>query len=115
MNIRNAQLKDAGQILNLLTKTPELQGYGDRDAVYSKPYVIDGIKDKKMNLILVAEENKRIIGLLTAEMWNKKKHSFLVSFVVLPEYRSRGVGKKLYGLYEKHCKKHGVKTIATLV
>jgi len=115
MKIRKAQLKDTKQILDLLIKTPELQGYGEMDAVYSKDYVVDCIKDEKMNLILVAEEQDKIVGLLIAEIWDGKKYSFFVNFVVLPEYRSKGIGAKLYKLYEEHCEKHGLKTITALV
>ena len=115
MKIRNAQLKDTEQILNLLIKTPELQGYGEMDSVYSKDYIIDCIKDKKMNLVLVAEESTKIIGLLIAETWDKKKYSFFVNFVVLSECQSKGIGTKLYQLYEEHCQKHNLKTITALV
>lgn len=115
MKIRHAQLKDAKQILDLLVRTPELQGYGEMDAVYSKNYVIDCIKDRKLNLILVAEEDNKVVGLLIAEIWDKKRYSFFVNFVVLPGYRSKGIGRKLYSMYEKHCKKHKLKTITALV
>lgn len=115
MNIKNAKLKDTKQILDLLIKTPELQGYGEMDAVYSEEYVIDCIKDQKMNLVLVAEEDKKIVGLLIAEIWDKKKYSFFVNFVVLPEHRSKSIGTKLYQSYEEHCKTHNLKTITALV
>ena len=85
------------------------------DAVYSEDYVIDCIKDKNMNLILVAEEDKKIVGLLIAEIWDKKKYSFFVNFVVLHDHRSKGIGTKLYKAYEEHCKKHDLKTITALV
>ena len=115
MIIRNAQLKDTETILDLLKKTPELQGYGEMDAVYSEDYVVDSIKDKKINLVLVAEENTKIVGLLMAEIWEKKKYSYFVDFVVLPDYRSKGIGTKLYESYEEYCKKKGLKTIIGLV
>ncbi len=46
MDIRNAELNDTDEILRLLIKTPELQGYGEMDAVYSDDYVIDVLKIK---------------------------------------------------------------------
>lgn len=115
MIIRNAELKDTETILDLLKKTPELQGCGEIDALYSEGYVVDSIKDKKINLVLVAEQNTKVVGLLMAEIWKEKKYSFFVDFVVLPEYRSKGIGTKLYESYEKHCKKNGLKTIIGLV
>ena len=116
MVIRNAKLKDTKEIVNLLIKTPELQGgYGEMDPIYSEDYVIDCIKDKNMNLTLVAEENNKIVGLLIAEIWDMKKYSFFVNFVVLPNYRSKGIGKKLYQTYEEYCKKRNLETIIGLV
>ncbi len=64
---------------------------------------------------MVAEQNTKVVGLLMAEIWKEKKYSFFVDFVVLPEYRSKGIGTKLYESYEKHCKKNGLKTIIGLV
>ena len=55
------------------------------------------------------------VGLLIAETWDKKKYSFFVNFVVLSEYQSKGIGTKLYQLYEEHCQKHNLKTITALV
>ena len=72
MKIRNAHLKDEKEILGLLIRTPELQGYGEIDAIYSEDYVIDCIKDKEMNLVLVVEEDNKMVGLLIAEIWDKK-------------------------------------------
>jgi len=115
MRIRNAEPKDAKQILDLLLRTPELQGSGEMDAVYSKEYVLDCIEDKKMNLVLIAEEDARMVGLLIAETWDKKKYSFLVNFVVLPDFRSKGIGRELYSNYEERCKKQGLKMIVALV
>ena len=115
MKIRNAHLKDEKEILGLLIRTPELQGYGEIDAIYSEDYVIDCIKDKEMNLVLVVEEDNKMVGLLIAEIWDKKGYSFLETFVVLPDYRSKGVGTKLYEFYEEYCKKSGLKIIVMLV
>ncbi len=115
MKIRKAVLKDKNQIMKMIMKTPELQGLGEMDSVYSPDYIADSIKDRKRNLALVAEEKGKIVGILLAEMWKKKKYSFFVDIAVLPEYRSKGIGKKLYELYEKECKKQKLKTILGLV
>lgn len=115
MKIRNAQLEDMKEILDFLIKTPELQGCGGMDAVYSQDYVVDCIEDKKINLMLVAEEDNKIVGILMAEIWDKKKYSFFVNFAVLPGYRSKGIGTKLYKEYEEYCKNRGLKIITALV
>ncbi len=115
MKLRSAKLEDAKEILSLLIKTPELQGCGEIDAIYSEDYIIDCIKDKNLNFVVVAEEDSRIVGLLIAEIWDQKKYSFFVDFVVLRDCRSKGIGTKLYQYYEEHCKKHDIKTIIALV
>jgi len=115
MKIRRAQSKDSKVILSMLRKTPELQGYGEMDSVYSLDYVVDCIKDKKMNLVLIAQEANKIVGLLIAEIWERKKYSFFVNFVVIPEFQSKRIGTKLYEEYEKYCKKKRLRTITALV
>jgi ribosomal protein S18 acetylase RimI-like enzyme len=115
MKIRTAKLSDSKEILNLLVTTPELQGFGELDSFYSEDFVIDCIEDKKRNLVLLAEENKKIVGLLIAEIWLKKKYSFFVSLVVLQGYRDNGIGTMLYTKYEEYCKQNELKTIIGLV
>jgi len=115
MNIRIAKLKDSKEILTLLMNAPELQESEKGDTIYSEKLIIECIKDKKMNLILVAEEDNKLIGVLLAEIWDKKKYSFGINFVVSPKYRSKGVGTKLYQMYENYCKKQNLKTILCLV
>lgn len=117
ITIKKASLKDKKQILELILKTPELQGCGEMDAVYSEDYILDSIKDKKRNLALIAKDNEKnkIVGVLLAEMWKKKKYSFFVDIAVSQEYRSQGIGKKLYEIYEQECKKQKLSTIVGLV
>ena len=113
IKIRLAEIKDWKQILKLLRKTPELQGSGNKiDSEYTKNYVLDSIKNKKANIVLVAEESKKIIGILTAEIFKKKRYSYLTDFAVLPYERHRGVGSLLYKRFEEILKKDKVKTIA---
>ncbi len=115
MKIRDAKVSDAGIVMDMLIRTPELQGSGEMDAVYSNDYVLDCIKDKEMNVVLLAEVDNEVVGMLIAETWKKKKYSFLVNFVVMPEYRNKGIGNKLYSEYETYCKKKKLKTITALV
>ena len=117
MRIRRGQLKDANQILRMLKDTSELQGMsnGMEEPLYSKEYVKDYITNRQMNLVLVAEENDKIIGFILAEMWMKKKFSYLADMLIVKEARGKGVGRKLYCFYEQYCKKNGLKNIAALV
>ncbi len=53
---------------------------------------------KKQHQYIVAEENKQIIGLVTWLMHGLPKHGLceLDRIAVLPEYRGKGVAKKLF-------------------
>lgn len=114
MKIRQGKPADANEILNLLKTTPQLHGI-QSEQIYSKEYVMDFIKDKKLGLVLVAEENNRVIGFVLAEIWVKKKYSFLSDIAVVPEHRSKGVGKRLYMAYENYCRKKRMNIIVELV
>lgn len=115
MRVRRARLSDAETILAIFKSTPELQGSAEGELVYSRDYVRACIKDKKMCLVLVAEEKKKIAGVLHAETWKRKRFSSLEDVAVIPEYRSKGFGTKLYNYYEKYCKKKGLKTVLAFV
>jgi GNAT superfamily N-acetyltransferase len=113
--IRKARLSDAKTILDVFKSTPELQASTEGEALYSEKYVRACIRDRKTGLVLVVEEDKKIAGVLNAEIKKSRKYSFLMDFVVLPEYRSRGVGARLYDYYENYCRKQGLETIVALV
>jgi ribosomal protein S18 acetylase RimI-like enzyme len=113
--VRKANLDDSKKILDLLIKTPELQGSDDVDSLYTEEYVINTINDGNMNLVLVAEENDKIIGFLMSEIWINKKYSFLTNFVVDFDYRKKGIGKNIYDEYEKICKDLELKNIVALI
>ena len=112
VNIRVAKTKDWREILKFLRETPELQGSGRKvDPEYTKDYVVDSINNKNENIVLVAEEDK-IIGLLTAEIFKKKRFSYLTDFAIKQEYRKKGIGKSLYQEFEKMLKKNKIITVA---
>ncbi len=113
--IRTAQFKDIRKILSVIKNTPELHGSAEGEGIYCEDYVKKCINDKKMSLVLVAEYDKKFAGFLNAEVWKDKKYSFLIDFVILPEFRSMGFGTELYEYYENYCKNKGLKTILALV
>ena len=110
MKLRKATLKDAESILELLRSTKELQGSFQVDGVYSREFVEDSILDEERNLILVAEEG-RLVGFLLAELWVKKRFSFLTDLVVNQDFRGKGIATHLYLEYESQCRKLGITTI----
>lgn len=114
MIIRKAVLKDANEILHILKTTPELQGAEGGD-IYDKKYVIGAIKKPDRDLVLVAIEENKIIGILMAELWKDKGYSYFCELFVVPEYRKTGVASKLFSEYENILKKLKIKAITAMV
>jgi len=105
MKIRKATLKDAKRIANVL-----IQSYNIEDLKEG----IDTFKNetKKFHRYIVAEEDGKIIGIVTWAMHGLPKHQLceLDRIAVLPEYRGKGIAKELFyelvkdakEFYEKH-------------
>lgn len=91
MKIRKAKLSDAKGIANVL-----IQSYNIKD-------LKEGIgafktETKKFHHYIVAEENGKIIGIVTWLMHGLPKHQLaeLDRIAVLPKYRGKGFAKKLF-------------------
>lgn len=99
MKIRKANPKDAKGIANVLVQS------------YNIDYPKEGIsvfrnETKKNHNYIVAEENKKIIGIVTWLMHGLPKHQLaeLDRIAVLPEYRGKGVAHKLFDALIKDSK-----------
>ena len=92
---------------------PELQTSWEGNT-YSKEWVKTAITNKEQDLVLVAEEKAEITGFILAEMWKKKKYSFLSDLFVRAEYRKKGVAVKLMKEYEKICRKERLRSVMLL-
>jgi ribosomal protein S18 acetylase RimI-like enzyme len=114
MKIERIKKRDVTQVLNILIKTPEIQGSKSIDEVYTRRYV-EGAINSKDSLILVAKENKKVVGVLVAEIFKKRKYSVFVDFGILEDYREQGIGSKLYDQYEKICEKERIKVIELII
>jgi len=91
MKIRKAALKDAKGIANVL-----MQSYNIKDLKEG----IDAFKNeiKKQHHYIIAEENNKIIGVVTWIIHGLPKHQLaeLDRIAVLPEYRGKGIAQKLF-------------------
>ena len=91
MKIRKATLKDTKGIANVL-----VQSYNIKDLKEG----IETFKSeiKKNHNFIVAEEKGKIIGIVTWIMHGLPKHQLceLDRIAVLPDYRGKGVAKKLF-------------------
>ena len=99
MKIRKAALKDAKGIANVL-----VQSYNIKDLKEG----INTFKNeiKKQHHYIIAEENNKIIGVVTWIIHGLPKHQLceLDRIAVLPEYRGKGIAKKLFEVLIKDAK-----------
>ena len=99
MRFRKARLKDAKGIAEVLTKSYNIKNIKEGMDVFR-------YEAKKFHNYLVAEENGRIIGLVTWIVHGLPKHQLceLDRIAVLPEYRGKGVSRKLFDALVKDAK-----------
>jgi len=114
MKIRKGKLKDLEELYKILNETPELYGGNYEGEVYRKKEVKSILTNRKTDLVLIAEEDKKIVGFLIAEMSKKKESSYLADIYVKPYYRKKGVASKLLEEYENICKKMNIEEIIGL-
>lgn len=114
MKIRKGRLSDLGEIYEILNRTKELHGRNDNKEEYPKSIIKETLLDKRES-VLIAEEDKKLIGLLIAEVWKKKKYSYLVNVFVKPEYRKKKVASILLKEHENRCKREGMNSLVALV
>ncbi|MBI2138413.1 GNAT family N-acetyltransferase [Candidatus Woesearchaeota archaeon] len=116
--VRKGKMKEFREILEILQATPSaLHGMPEEQELMSmESFVRGSLTDPKMNLVLVAERCKEIVGCLFAELWVKKGFSFLSMIAVLPQWKGKGIGEMLYSGFEEYCRKiKGTKALVWLV
>ena len=100
MIIRKAQSKDAKGIANVLAQSYNIIGIREGLQVFKD-------ETKKLNHYIIAEENGKVIGIITWIMHGLPKHQLceLDRIAVLPLYRGKGVAKKLFNAMVKEAEK----------
>jgi len=110
MKIRRATKKDAKELYQILNHTKELAG-GANEETYPMSIITGAIKNKKTDLVLIAEIEKEIAGFHISEVNKHKKLSFTNDIFVKSKFRKMGIAKSLQKEYEKFCKKLGIKNL----
>ncbi len=108
MQIRKATEKDADGIADVLLKCYNISGLEEGKLAFLN-------ETKKLHHYIVAEEDGKIIGIVTWAMHGLPKHMLaeLDRIAVLPEYRGKGVSIVLFNFLKEDAdneyKKHGFK------
>ena len=99
MKIRKSKLKDAKGIANVLVKSYNIKNLKEGIETFKNEI-------KKCHNYIVAEEEKKIIGIVTWLMHGLPKHQLceLDRIAVLPDYRGKGVARKLFDALIKDAK-----------
>ncbi len=107
IEVRNAEESDIDQFVELILRMKRLNG--EFDSLFTaneenhggiKNYYLECIKDKKKNITLVAVSNKKIYGLIKAEV--RERVSYvpnyevrIIDLYIMPELRRKNVGNLL--------------------
>jgi ribosomal protein S18 acetylase RimI-like enzyme len=110
LKIRKGKFSDVNEIFSIINKTPDLQA-----EPVTKKSIKAAIKDKKGNLVLIAEEGKEFAGFLMAEMPSNGNYSYLAGMYIKPKFRGRGISTELMNNYEKICGQKNLNSITAAV
>ncbi len=99
MKIRKAALKYAKGIANVLVQSYNIKNLKEGIEVYKNEI-------KKNHYYIIAENDGKIIGIVTWLMHGLPKHQLaeLDRIAVLPKYRGKGVARKLFNALIKDAK-----------
>jgi len=120
---REARESDADALADLVVRLKRLNEEFDallkvREDVRerAKAYIANAIKDKN-SLVLVAEHNNKVIGVLKADIRERFfndpiTEGYIIEFYIMPEYRKQGLGTELLELAIERLKQRGAQIIA---
>ena len=115
MIIRKGKLSDIINIHHVLNHTKELRDYEGYDEEYPKSWVKGVIENKSNNLVLVAEDNKKLIGFTIVHLLKGVLDAFAHSLYVVPSYRRKGLASILLQNRESYLKNKGYKSVIGFV
>ena len=115
MEIREIQIEDAKNLLNLLKKLDAETTF----LLYEKDERKRTIEQQRKNikeqlergvLTFVLEDNKKLVGYVFGNIFtaNRKKHCMNLAIAILQEYTSKGYGTKLMNTIEKYAINNGI-------
>ncbi|MCX6815531.1 MAG: GNAT family N-acetyltransferase [Candidatus Aenigmarchaeota archaeon] len=113
MIIRHATEKDVQGIYKIGTSTTEFE-VSRKIKFYKKSELLQWIKDRKGNIVLVAVLDGKIAGFASCKIMSH--HWAMVdNFYVLKKYRKEGIGSQIEDHLERELRKKKVKYVTRLV
>ncbi|MFO7806847.1 MAG: GNAT family N-acetyltransferase [Candidatus Moraniibacteriota bacterium] len=112
MDIKDATLKDIDAIIKLGNSVNEFQVSDEVVTFWSKDVLIDCINSKN-NPILVAKENKQVIGFVIANYNPSFKKAIIENIFIDSNFRGREIGKLLLGALLDKLKELGCKYVCS--
>lgn len=121
INIRHALEKDLEEIVEIFNQAIQTRtstGYLDKFTVYERKEWFFFHTNKKYP-ILVAEQNKKIVGWISIDPYRKGRKMFEktgeLSLFIHNDFKRKGIGNQLLIAMMKTAKKLGYKTVLTIV
>lgn len=105
MKIRKAKISDSQEIYDLLNFNYELKDSNEKED-YPLQWIKKAINSKE--ILFLTAMDKDINGILIAYILKTVGEAYLNTLYVRPEYRKKGVGKRLLEEYEKFIKKNKI-------
>lgn len=123
MKIREAEIVDAEGLANLIQRVDESSEYmlweaGERHvSADSQLKMIKGMKSKENSCLLVAEENKQLVGYMLVVGGNatRNKHSAYLVIGILKDFRGKGIGTRMFNALEQWSALHHIKRLELTV
>lgn len=114
MSVRLATASDKQQVLTLFDELSLLFRAKDIPSEVGGD-IFDEIVQRVDTKIFVAEDNGRLIGLVTLYLLPNIRHGWhrghIEDFFTTAVYRRRGIGTKLFAVVKEYCRKHNIKVI----
>jgi GNAT superfamily N-acetyltransferase len=111
IRLRKGRADDAETLVRLYAREPAVSDF----AGLHTPERFRELVRSRSALLIVAEQDGRIIGALDAEIYAASNFSYFANVVVARRHRGRGVGAQLIARYEQACRRRGITTILALV
>ena len=106
MKIRKGIKKDINQILKLLNSDKNLVG---DDNIKFPSYYVESFLNSPVRKLFVAEEDKKIIGVICVVFLKYAKQMYMEELVVDKNYRRKGIATALMKHSEELAKKSGIR------